>query len=77
MRELARALLHSTGIPCSGHPQGPRKSLNLGSGWLGSAGLRVHLQRRIQLGAAKVQETSSCIGAFRAREIIKELILDI
>ena len=36
----------------------------------------MHLQRRIQLGAAKAQETS-CIGAFGARVFIKELILDI
>ena len=34
---------------------------------------RVHLQRIIQLSAAKVKETS-CIGAFRARVLIKELI---
>ena len=37
---------------------------------------RVHLQRSIQLGAAKVQETL-CIGAFGARVLIKELVLDI
>ena len=34
---------------------------------------RVHLQRIIQLSAAKVKETS-CIGAFRARVLMKELI---
>ena len=45
----------------------------VGSDWLEP---RVHLQRIIQLSAAKVKETS-CIGAFRARVLIKELILDI
>ena len=35
---------------------------------------RVYLQRRIQLSAAKVKETS-CIGAFRARMLIKELMV--